>query len=630
MKMLFGDFETYYNSKQGYTLKKITPVEYILDPRFEMCACAIAEGDETPMFLEHDDFVSYLARYNPDDVCFVSHNALFDACILAWRYNFYPQMYIDTMGMARATINHKTGHVSLDAVQKHFNIGSKGYTIHKVDGMTADMIKAADMWFEYACYGIDDCHKMREIFKLMAPTFPMSELLVMDGVIRCAVNPKFRLDVGVLSQHLAEVKAKKEMLLARTGLQSREALMSNEMFARALQSLGVSPPRKISLRTGQETWAFAKTDQAFAELEEHPNPDVQALVAARMGIKTTLEETRTQRMLAISRLLWPPNPNVNPGFGAFLEAWMPIPLKYSGAHTHRLSGDWKLNVQNFTRGGNLRKSLKAPQGYKIVAADASQIEARLTAWFCGQEDLRQAFEDGDDIYSIFAAEEIFHRHVDKSTKTERFIGKQAILGAGFSAGGKKFAWMVETLSRIMLGYEVPMDEVEGKRIISAYRRRYRNISNMWPQLVATLTKIARGERGVLGPNGVVAYGKDHIRLPNGLSLYYDDLQFDAQTDSWQFTFAKKKNFLHGGKVLENIIQALARIIVMDAAVRMRKKYSLHYSLQVHDELVYIVPTNEAQQVLDWLLEEMTTRPYWGPTIPLAAEGGIGDSYGDIK
>lgn len=192
--------------------------------------------------------------------------------------------------------------------------------------------------------------------------------------------------------------------------------------------------------------------------------------------------------------------------------------------------------------------------------------------------------------------------------------------------------MVETLSRLMLDEPIEYDEIRAKEVINAYRRRYRSISGMWPSLLSTLPKIARGECGVLGTGGVVSFGPNYIRLPNGMFLYYDNLQFKStpQGDNWCFTYGKRTKTLHGGKVLENIIQALARILIMDAAVRMRQKHGLHYSLQVHDELVYVVPENIAEQVLEWLMIEMKTRPYWGPTIPLDAEGKIGRSYGEVK
>lgn len=638
MKLLFGDFETYYTAE--YSLRLMTPAEYILDPRWEMIGCSVRTDadDDWPKFMEHDKFVNYLKGFDPDHTAFVSHNALFDACILGWRYGFFPALYIDTMGMARALINHKTGSVSLDSVQKYLELGHKDLqALAKVQGMSKAAIKANDMWYEFATYANDDCTKLRNIFHKLRPDFPMSEYLVMDSVIRCAVNPKFRLDTGRLSEHLYIIQQQKEMLLARTGMQGREGLMSNDLFAEALKKCGVKPPTKISLKTGKETWAFAKTDKDFMELCDHPNVEVQTLMAARLGFRTTLEETRTERMIKIGNLRWPAPFSTMPMVSQPMEEQldyllgaqlMPIPLKYSGAHTHRLSGDWKLNMQNLPGGGNLRKSLRAPRGHVVIAADQAQIEARLTAWFCGQEDLRKAFADGTDIYSEFASEEIYHRPVNKSQfPKERFIGKQAILGAGFGAGGRKFAWMVETLSKLQLGETVTMDEFTGRDIINSYRRRYRSISGMWPKLLNLCERISKGEEGVFGPDGVISYGQDYIRLPNGLSLFYDDLKY--QDDGWTFTHAKRQKFLHGGKLLENIIQSLARIIIMDVAVRMRQRYGFHYALQLHDELVYVEPHSVAGKLISALTFEMTQPPEWGPTIPLAVECSMGLNYGEM-
>jgi DNA polymerase I-like protein with 3'-5' exonuclease and polymerase domains len=167
-------------------------------------------------------------------------------------------------------------------------------------------------------------------------------------------------------------------------------------MAELLTSLGVDPPTKISPATQQETYAFAKTDEEFKALLDHDDPLVQALVAARMGHKSTLEETRTERFINISRLHFP----------HYGENLFPIALKVAGAHTHRLSGDWRLNQQNLARPSRkrpramLRESIVTPEGYTIVAGDESQIEARVNAVFCGQWDLVDVFAKGGDPYSL--------------------------------------------------------------------------------------------------------------------------------------------------------------------------------------------------------------------------------------
>lgn len=637
MKLIGVDVETYYDKE--YSLRKMTVPEYVLDPRFEAIMWGVWEQGKSPTHLSHQEFSQYLDTL-PHEVMMVSHNALFDMCVLRWRYGYLPRLMVDSMGLARAMFASKLRSVSLKAVADHLGLPAKGDTVHKVVGMRTADIKAAGLWDSYGAYSAHDAYLSVQIMaNALLHGYPRHELKTLDMVLRCAVNPKFVLDETLLHEHLATVKSSKQALLDRCGLADRDVLMSNDRFADALRALGVEPPTKISKLTGNRTYAFAKTDQAMADLEEHENPDVQALVSARLGLKTTLEETRTQKFINIARLQWPEY------MGG--QALMPIPLRYSGAHTHRLSGDWQLNLQNMPRGGNLRRSLKAPKGYKVVARDASQIEARMTAWFCEQEDLRQAFENGDDIYSMFAAEEIYKRPVNKKEHPkERFVGKQVILGCGFGVGWARFLDMIHTLSRLQLGEKMDMTEAEARNIINAYRRRYANIKAMWKTLQAILFKMTVPGCDIpIGPNGIVRMQYKSILLPNGMRLYYEDLKFE--NNQWTFTYQGKIKYLHGGAVLENIIQGLARICTMDAALRVDDRMrealpqlrtglawlemdDLELALQVHDELVYVVPEQLAR-FLDRVLEqEMNRKPVWGLTIPLASEGDIADSYGDAK
>jgi DNA polymerase len=426
------------------------------------------------------------------------------------------------------------------------------------------------------------------------------------------------IDQTVLAEHLASVRAKKAALLAQVSIE-KEELMSNEKFAAALTALGVDPPRKVSLTTGKETWAFSKTDPDFIALEEHDDPQVQALVAARLGYKSTLEESRTERFLSIARLTWPGKD----------DALMPMPLRYSGAHTHRLSGDWNLNVQNMPRGGALRSALIAPPGHVILAADASQIEARIVAWICDQFDLVKQFADGEDVYSSFASK-VFERPINKKTDpAERFIGKTAILGLGYGLGWTKFQRTVKLQSKAQTGTRIELTDDEARKIVETYRTEYRHIPSVWRVLNNNINVLATGHGSFsLGPCG---FGRGHITLPNGLRLSYYDLK--SVDDEWTYTFGGKPKRLYGGALLENIVQALARIVVMDAGVRIRKifaTYGIQLALQVHDELVFVVPEELAEVCKKIALDEMSRRPTWAPTLPLAAEADFGPSYGDAK
>jgi DNA polymerase len=218
--------------------------------------------------------------------------------------------------------------------------------------------------------------------------FPVKELKVIDTTLRMFVEPTLRLNLPMLESHLETVKERKAKLLA-VAQADKDSLMSNDKFAELLMLLGVEPPTKISARTGKQAWAFAKTDEEFKALLEHADPRVQALVSARLGNKTTLEETRTQRFIDIA-----------------LRGSLPVPIKYYAAHTGRWGGDDKINLQNLpSRGQNANKlklSIEAPEGYVIIDSDSSQIEARTVAWLAGQNDLVEAFDKGEDVYKIMA------------------------------------------------------------------------------------------------------------------------------------------------------------------------------------------------------------------------------------
>lgn len=624
MLTIFADAESYYD--KVYSLRNMTPAEYILDPRWETIGWSVAENDCDPFWLEGDEFADYLCRLGTTNFKLVTHNALFDACIVAWRYGVYPRLCVDTMSMARALLSHVLpgGRVSLENVGSFLGVGIKGKTIHNAVGRHLADIKADGVFYrQYMAYGIGDVKICRGIYRHLAPSFPAREFVINDMIIKMATRPQFQVDVGKLYEHLATIQANKQTLLDRVGV-AKEELMSNDRFAMALQRLGVEPPVKVSPTTGKETWAFAKSDEAFAALEGHQDPDVQALHAARVGHKSTLEESRTQRFINVAGVTYDGN-----------ASWMPIPLRFSGAHTHRLSGDWKLNAQNLPSRKNtsLRQSLIAPPGYSVVAVDASQIEARLTAWLAGQQDLLDLFEAGDDVYSNFATDlyGVPVSKLNKETKPLRLGGKICILGLGFGMGPPKFqdTWRIQSADA---GMPMTLELEEAERIVNFYRTRMVKIKAIWRWLQNMLPLLANGqaEGMTLGP---CVFEKQAILLPTGLRLHYHDLTYKA--GEWHFTYGGKRKRLYGGKLLENIVQALDRERVMDAATRNALRFTERgwaYPLahQVHDELVYVVRTEIVSEFRQIVEGEMSRRPEWGPTLPLAAESSIGPNYGACK
>lgn len=625
MDTIFLDFETYFSSE--YSLRKMDPPSYILDPQFEPICLGVGINDDPVFVVDGPDIPALLSKVTTEVIC-VSHNALFDSCILSWKYNWVPKLICDTLAMSRTLLGHKLRSHALAKVAEHLGLPAKGDTLMKVQGWARADIIANGMMPQMMQYCGNDTDLCRSIYKALAPQLPTDEILLHDLMLRCAVEPALKLDMDILSVHLDQERERKELLFAKAMLMSIDSkadLMSNDRFAKKLKELGVNPPRKISKSTNLMTWAFSKTDPAFMELQEHPDERVQTLVAARLGIKTTIEETRTERMLNIGTLDFPYHGGTKV---------MPIPLKIGAAHTHRMGGDWKLNCQNWGRGSPIRKAVVAPKGYQIIAADSSQIEARINAWYCGQTDLVEQFRLKQDVYSNFARL-IFNVEVSKEkTPGLRFVGKTGILQLGYQSGWPKFQATVGLLSR-KEGTPVDLSNDEAQLVVDNYRRLYRKISGKWPWLQNMLDVMA-GSNHEGYQDGPITFKHGAIVGPTGLEMRYDNMHAetdDAGRPQYVFDYGGYEHKIYGGKLLENIVQFLARIAVMQVAVRMRKSVKeLNGRLvhTAHDELVYLAPDETAADVMALLDTEMRRSPDWAIDLPLSCDVKAGLSYGSVK
>ena len=441
----------------------------------------------------------------------------------------------------------------------------------------------------------------------MSNSFPAAELRLIDLTIRMFTEPTLELDADLLDEHLILIQSTKIKLLANY---EKEDLMSNLKFAQLLSVNGVVPPMKKSLATGKKTYAFAKTDAGFKELLDHVNPVVQLLATARLGMKSTIEETRTERFIGIAK-----------------RGAMPVPLRYYAAHTGRWGGDDKLNLQNLPRGSMLKRAIRAPQGYMMIDSDSSQIEARTLAWLAGQDDLVKAFEDGEDVYKIMATA-IYGKRIEEITKDERFVGKTTILGAGYGMGAKKFRAQLKNF-----GVEVEAEEAQ--RIINTYRDTYPKITKLWKDASTAIEAVLEKNHATLGRDGALEIdGKDGVRLPNGLYIRYPNMRryIDEEGEKVEIVYDTKKgkqvvaNRIYGGKMIENVCQALARIIIGEQMLMVAKKYKV--VMTVHDAIACIVPEHEVETAKEYVELCMRLRPKWAPALPLNCEAGYGRSYGE--
>jgi DNA polymerase len=611
------DMETYYSKE--FSLSKMTTEAYVRSPEFQVIGVGIKVNDHPADWYSGTNPSRFLKSLDYSDKAILCHNTVFDGAILGLHFNIRPKLWLDTLSMARPLHNLTVGG-SLKALTEHYGIGVKGTEVLDALGKRREDFTPADL-AAYGKYCINDVEMTYKLFQILKKHYKVGELQVIDLLIRMYTEPMIELDTGLLQQHLANVKDSKSALikaLSKGGDEDKltDILMSNDKFAALLQALKVDPPMKVSPKTGKPAYAFAKTDAEFTALLEHPNPKVQAAVAARLGTKSTLEETRTENLLEVAK-----------------RGRLPILLNYWGAHTGRLSGGDGMNLQNLPSRGNntIRRALRAPKGYEIIACDSSQIEARIVAWLAGQDDLVEAFREGRDIYSEFATD-VYGRLITKSDTRERFLGKTCILGLGYGMGAAK---LQRTLKQGMGGVSVEVELEEAERIVRLYRQKYHRIPVLWRQCDNALRDIVAAREGTIGD--VVSYDPKGIRLPNGLYIHYPELR--PATNGYEYISERRElakfrkgevatfDNIYGGKVSENLVQGLAAQIIREQMVKAVQE-KMRVILQVHDEIVVCVPAEQGEWAEARLIEIMSTPPKWAAGLPVACEAGRADNYGD--
>lgn len=616
MSFITLDFETYYDKDLGFRTQ--TNEEYLNDPRFEVIGVGI-KVDDNPTKWVTEDIAGELAQIDWGNSALLCHNMMFDGAILAWKYGIVPAMYFDTLCMARAIHGVDAGG-SLAALAERYNLGVKGTEVVDALGKRRQDFTPEDL-ARYGAYCINDVELTFKLFSvLLSDYFPQDELDLIDMTLRMYTQPILHVNDALLVDRLEEIKNEKFALL--NGLQAqlgcdnvedvRKKLASNPQFAEVLKKFGIEPPMKTSLTTGKETYALAKNDEGFIALQEHDDPFIQQLCAVRLGTKSTIEESRIDRFI---------------GIGSRNRGRLPIPLKYYGAHTGRWSGLDAVNLQNLPSRDKKKKTLKnsimAPPGHYVINCDSSQIEARVLAWLAGQDDVTAQFRANKDVYSIFASK-VYGREITKADPAERFVGKTCVLGLGYGTGAKKLQHTLATAQPI----SVSLPEDECKRIVDLYRQENDKITQLWRECDAALDCLIAWPAGrrtfYLGEQKVVMVDAEGLRLPNGLYIRYPKLRIGD--GKYSYTSRRGQVGIWGGAMVENVVQALARIIVGQQMLKMRERY--RPVLTVHDAAVLVVPKEEVDEALAYITKVMSTPPSWCPDLPVACEAKHGESYGN--
>ncbi len=627
--MIFIDFETYYD--KDYSLKKMNPAEYVLDRRFQVLGMAYATDYGDPVWLDPEQIPAWLAspEFKAHNLV-AAHNMQFDGMILAWHYGVVPRRYIDTLAVARVVLSSKLNTFSLDALGRYFGL-PKFDVINVMSGVGLDAMRAdQELYGRMKAYARRDVDVCRTVYRRLRDGLPVQEYAVVDMLLRMAICPSLSIDAGTCQKliateqeaklaHVQDVAAIFETPVDKT----RGILMSSAKLAAALSAAGFTVPMKVSPKTGKLIPAFAKTDGALQEMAERDEV-ANAIVEARYAVKSTLEETRAARYARAAELDWSrcqiPVPK-----NAF-----PVPLRYAAAHTHRFGGDWKWNVQNLGRGSRLRDAVYAPEGMVLIATDASQIEARILAYIAGADLLLDAFRTGSDPYRLYASM-LYGCNANEVTPEQRFNGKTAVLGLGYGLGARGFSNSL----RIRTGKLYDVNEVD--EMIRVYREQLApQVPILWRRANGFLRAMVRGgRRGAPADytvDGVTVFSVNvsdkTIEFPGGLALHYNTLDISNDGD-YILTKGGRAVRIFGAALVENIVQTLARLHITGVMVAVKAALELFPAGQVHDELWYVVPAEDAG-VAEQINARMKAGPAWAPALPLDAETGIGRTYSEAK
>jgi DNA polymerase III epsilon subunit-like protein len=599
VEIIVIDYESFWSS--DYTLSDLSTTDYIRDPRFDFHGASIlrqADGFKG-YYVEKPELGDALAELPWDDALMVSHHAHFDGALTSWKFGHVPKRYFCTLTAARMWHRGETKH-SLDALSEFYGIETKSDILKRTKGRHLEEF-TADERAEMAEYAIKDAKKCLLFACKLMPKLTERELQIIDQTIRMYTTPKLRVNVPLAKEALADAQAAKAGMLLKYDVKD---LRSAKKFAALLEKAGVEPPTKISPKTGKTTFAFAKKDEDFLELQEHPSQVVRDLIEAKMNASSNIHVSRAERFIRY-------------GEGGPL----PVYLHCAGAFPWRDSGGDKNNTQNIPRGSKLRKSICAPPEYQLGVVDSSQIEVRMGAELAGQEDLLDMFRNKVDPYNDLATK-IYGYEINRALpehEVQGRVGKEGRLGLQFRMGAKKFDSTLRTKNPPII---IPYEDVE--RAVWVYRDDSRKIVEFWSYLDEMIRFLAYGKGQV--QYKYLTFDADTKRVwgPTGNSLYYYDLH---ETDNREFVYQARNGaykYIHGGVMMQNFCEWLCRELLMGWALEIGERYFVPF--RTHDELGALIPDAEAQEGFEWVKSVVKKPAAWCPDLPLNCSGAIAPFY----
>ena len=607
MEIVTLDFETYFD--KDFSLSKLSTEAYVRDPRFEPQGCAVRGPNGHVEWFPPLQLKTFFDHIDWSQIAILCHHAQFDGLILSHYYRVQPAMWLDTLSMSRLVHgNHMRN--GLDALARHYALPAKSVPYTAFKGRHWDELSGL-VQDQLANGGMHDVRLTWELFTRLAPYVPDEELALIDLTVRMFVEPCLRGDVELLEAIVISEGKRKAEMMDRLDVHPSD-LQSPERFAELLRVHGIDPPKK---RTDKgEVYCFARTDKFMMEtILEHPDDAIRTLGEARLGVRSTIEQTRAARLAAMSE-----------------RGAMPVYLAYSGAHTTRWSGGDKVNWQNFKRGSRIRTAIRAPAGCKIIKADKSQIECRYLNYLAGQWDVIERFKKKEDPYVAIASAaygETIYKPKDDDPRylemlAKRGTGKQLELSCGYGAGA---ATIQKTAEKGTYGPPVKINLDQALSWRNLYRKTHKHVVEFWYQADNALDALARKMEMSWS---IFRIRDGRLYLPNDTCLQYPDLERysdEAGNAGWRYQSRFGWRRIWGGFLVENVIQATSRVDMGQCMLRLTNM-GYRIVLMEHDAIAVVVKSESAQDDLQVVLAEMQRSPTWLPDIPLDAEATMGETY----
>ena len=275
----------------------------------------------------------------------------------------------------------------------------------------------------------------------------------------------------------------------------------------------------------------------------------------------------------------------------------------------------------------VRGMITTPPGKILMVADYSAIEARVLAWLAGQDDVTEVFKGHGKIYE-HTASQIYNKSMDDISKDERFVGKVATLALGYQGGKRAFQGMAKN-------YAVEIDEEMAVRVVTEWRSANQMITSFWKNIeqaaVATVDSPCKPQ-SYRGIRFSCHHGFLFCQLPSKRQIaYYDPEISEGMYGNQQVTYMGvngvtrkwERTPTYGGKLTENIVQAVARDLLAYAMLNIEKA-NYEIVLTVHDEIIAEVDRKTGSvEEFETLMEKL---PQWAKGLPLKAEGYSCERY----